>query len=172
MSTLHPIAIRILSVPGWRLRVWLAIVITLVLASLPVPVAGLTLWVLALTCLRMAETLARMVGEAHRARRLLEADHEGQTAQLVRRDSQIAHLEGELADARAAAHHAADMAGDPVFRRVGLSPSAPDWLVQAARTAYRRRLHPDVHPPQHRQQAHDRYIRAEEAFARIGQLRA
>jgi hypothetical protein len=157
--------------PGWKVRVWLAVVITLVLASLPVPFAGLILWVLALPNFMMAEALARMVGEEHRARRLLKADHEGQAAQLVERDAQIAHLEGELAAARASASRAADTTGDPVYRRVGLSPSAPDWLVQAARTAYRRRLHPDVHPPQHRQKAHDRYIRAEEAFARIERLR-
>ena len=157
--------------PGWKVRIWLAVVITLVLASLPVPVAGLTLWVLALPYLMMAETLARMVGEGHRVRRRLEADHEGQAAQLAGRDARIAYLERELAAARASASRAADTTGDPVYRRVGLSPSAPDWLVQAARTAYRRRLHPDVHPPKHRQKAHDRFIRAEEAFTRIERLR-
>ena len=52
---------------GWRIRVWLAVVITLVLASLPVPVAGVTLWVLALPYLVMAEALARMVGEGCRS---------------------------------------------------------------------------------------------------------
>lgn len=172
MTTLHPAAVHVLRLPGWKVRIWLAVVITLVLASLPVPVAGLTLWVLALPYLMMAETLACMVGEGHRARRLLEADHEGQVARLAGRDARIAHLERELADARAAARRASDTTGDPVYRRVGLSPSAPDWLVQAARMAYRRRLHPDVNPPKHRQQAHDRYIRAEEAFDRIEQLRA
>ena len=172
MTTLHPAAVYVLQMSGWRVRVWLAVVISLALAGLPLPVAGLTLWVSALPYLMMAEALARMVGEAHRVRRLLEADHERQAAQLVRRDARIAHLEGELADARAVARRAADTNGDPVYRRVGLSPSAPDWLVQAARMAYRRRLHPDMHPAQHRQQAHDRYIRAEEAFERIGRLRA
>ncbi|MGH1572561.1 hypothetical protein ACRAWG_20145 [Methylobacterium sp. P31] len=172
MTNLHPTAVYVLKTPGWKIRVWLAIVLTLVLASLPVPVAGLTLWVLALPYLMMAETLARMVGEGDRARRLLEADHEGQAAQLAGRDARIKRLEGELAEVRAAAHRAANTVGNPVYRRVGLSPSAPDWLVEAARRAYRRRLHPDVHPPHHRPQAHDRYIRAEEAFERIRQLRA
>ena len=172
MTTLHPAAVYVLQMPGWRVRVWLAVVISLALAGLPLPVAGLILWVSALPYLMMAEALARMVGEAHRGRRLLEADHERQVAELVRRDARISHLEGELVNARAAARRAADTNDDPVYRRVGLSPSAPNWLVQAARTAYRRRLHPDVHPPQHRQQAHDRYIRAEEAFERIGRLRA
>lgn len=171
MTTLHPAAVHVLRMPGWKVRIWLAVVITLVLANLPVPVAGLILWVLAVPYLMMAEALARMVGEGQRTRRRLEAEHEGQAAKLARRDAQIAHLEGELADARAVACRTADTTGDPSYRRVGLSPAAPDWLVQAARTAYRRRLHPDVHPPHHRQRAHDRFIRAEEAFEQIARLR-
>ena len=134
---------------------------------MPLLMAGTFLWALAAAYMSLTETIAQMLGEQHWARRLLEADHEAQAAQLVGRDAQIARLEGELADARAAGRRATDTIGDPVYRRVGLSPSAPDWLVQAARIAYRRRLHPDVHPPQHRQQAHDRYIRAQEAFERI-----
>jgi hypothetical protein len=172
VTKLHPIAICILEMPGWRLRVWLAIVIILVMANLPATFAGLILWFLALPYLVMTDTLARMVVDSSWSRRRLEADHEDQAHQSDPRDAWIARLEVELADARAATHHVGGTNVDPVYRRVGLHPSAPDWLVQAPRTAYRRRLHQDVHPLRHRQQAHDRYIRAEEALERIGRLRA
>lgn len=85
-----------------------------------ISVTGLTLRVLALPYLMMAETLERMVGEGHRALRLLDPDHEGQAAQLVKCDAMIARLKGELAKAQAAVRRSADMTGDPVLRRVGL----------------------------------------------------
>lgn len=171
MTALNPIELQILRLSGWRVRVWVAVAIFAVLTTLPLRVSSIVLWLAALPYLGLIETLACMVGECHRARRLLEVDHEEQATLLVEREARIAHLESELANAQAAIRRSANTTGDPVYRRVGLSPSAPNWLVQAARTAYRRRLHPDMHPPRHRQQAHDCYIRAEEAFERIERLR-
>lgn len=57
-----------------------------------------------------------------------------------------------------------------LYRRVGLSPAAPAWLVQAAQRAYRARLHPDRHPPQFKQAAEQRFKAAEAVFAEIGSL--
>ncbi|WP_462118944.1 J domain-containing protein [Methylorubrum extorquens] len=52
---------------------------------------------------------------------------------------------------------------DPLYHSLGLHPGSPDWLVVAARRAFRTRLHPDRHP-RHRQQAHERFTRAEAQF--------
>ena len=58
-----------------------------------------------------------------------------------------------------------------IFRKVGLHPGAPEFLVLAARKAFRLALHPDRHP-EHRQEAHNRFIKAEAAFDKIARLRA
>ena len=158
--------------PGWVLRLGLAVTMLIVLTTLPLMVAGPVLWVLASHYIRLTEIVVEELQEQCQARRQLEADREGHAVVLAERDTRIMSLETDLVAARLSARRTVERDGDPVYRRVGLSPSAPDWLVQAARMAYRRRLHPDLHPPHHRQQAHDRYIRAEESFERIGRLRA
>lgn len=172
MSAPNSFEIFVLKTPGWVLSVGLAVTIFIVLMTLPLMVAGPVLWVLASRYIRLTEIVVEELQEQCHARRQLEADREGHAVVLAERDTRITSLEADLTAARVSARRIVERDGDPVYRRIGLSPSAPDWLVQAARTAYRRRLHPDVHPPHHRQQAHDRYIRAEEAFERIGRLRA
>lgn len=171
MTNLHPAAVYVLKMPRWKVRVWLAVVITLVLTSLPGPVAGLALWMLALPYLMMAETLARMIGEAHRERRRLEAEHEGRISLLVERDTRIAALEADLVQSRSASTTHRETAEQVIFRKVGLHPGAPEFLVLAARKAFRLALHPDRHP-RHRQEAHDRFIEAEATFDKIARLRA
>jgi hypothetical protein len=59
---------------------------------------------------------------------------------------------------------------DPLHHAVGLHPRSPDWLVVAARKAYRSRLHPDRHP-RNRQQAERQFVRAEQVFEQIYALR-
>lgn len=170
MTTLHPAAIYVLRMPGWKVRLWLAVVITLVLANLPVPVAGLALWVLALPYLMMAETLARIVGEGHRARQHLEADHDGHIRLLAERDARIVALEADLMRVRSASTVQPESAEQAIFRKVGLHPGAPEFLVLAARRAFRTALHPDRHP-RHREQAQDRFVRADAIFDQIAKLR-
>ncbi|WP_146074010.1 hypothetical protein [Methylobacterium sp. 190mf] len=77
----------------------------------------------------------------------------------------IAELERELAKARAAVRPA--QVPDPTYHRVGLHSDSPDFLIEAARRAFRSQLHPDRHPPRHRQQAHERFVRAEATFDTI-----
>lgn len=48
-----------------------------------------------------------------------------------------------------------------------LLPGAPEWLVLAARRAFRRHYHPDRHAGAERGAAEARFKEAEEAFARI-----
>lgn len=52
--------------------------------------------------------------------------------------------------------------------RVGLSAQAPDWLILAARRAYRVALHPDRHPAHRKQEAERRFQEAEAIFDQIG----
>lgn len=83
----------------------------------------------------------------------------------------IAHaeaLDAELAEVR---RRPDVTSGDPIYRRIGLDPDAPDYIVQAARRAHRVALHPDQHPPERRQTAHDRYVTAEAAFDEIKRRR-
>lgn len=172
MTALHPIALRILSVPGCRLRVWLLVVITLTLAGLPLPIAGLVLWIGGLLGMTLMETVAVMIREQHQAQRRLEVerDQREQAAALAVRDAQIASLSAELASARANSGARQETDEERTFRHVGLHSRAPDFLITAARRAYRSRLHPDRHPRQ-RSEALDRYLKAEAAFERIAELR-
>lgn len=58
-----------------------------------------------------------------------------------------------------------------LFRRVGLCENAPEWLVTAARRAYRSALHPDRHPAHRKQEADRRFKLAEATFEAIEALR-
>lgn len=171
MTTLHPAAIFVLRLPRWHIRVWLAVVITVVLVNLPPPVAGLALWISALPYLMMTETLVRMVSEARKARRNLEVKYDGHVRLLAVREAQIIALKADLMRARSASTVRPETAEQAIFRKVGLHPGAPEFLVVAARKAFRLALHPDRHP-EHRQEAHDRFITAEAAFDKIARLRA
>lgn len=48
-----------------------------------------------------------------------------------------------------------------------LAPGAPEWLVLAARRAFRQHYHPDRHAGAARAAAEERFKASEEAFARI-----
>ncbi|WP_377846774.1 hypothetical protein [Bosea sp. UC22_33] len=54
-----------------------------------------------------------------------------------------------------------------LYRQVGLSPAAPEWLVAAARRAYRAALHPDRHPASAKAEAERRFKTAESVFDQI-----
>ena len=77
-------------------------------------------------------------------------------------------LERDLQVARAAQAHSRS---SPLYRRVGLDESAPDWVVKAVRAAYRKRLHPDVHPETWKAEAERRFKAAEAVFAEIRRVR-
>lgn len=161
----------LLRTPAWILRLGWAVVLWLGLSRLPLIVAGPVLWILGSLYVSLTQIVAEELGDEIQARRRMEAQIEGYGSDLAERDARIVKLEADLIAAQPLTRSRQEPDGDPAYRRVGLLPSAPDWLVQAARNAYRRRLHPDLHPPHHRQQAHDRYIQAEEAFERIAGIR-
>ncbi len=64
-------------------------------------------------------------------------------------------------------------AGTPktVFRRVGLDPAAPRFVIEAARKSYRKSLHPDLQPVERKAEATRRFQEAEAAFDEIWHLR-
>ncbi|WP_293795374.1 hypothetical protein [uncultured Bosea sp.] len=59
-----------------------------------------------------------------------------------------------------------------LYGRVGLSSCAPDWLILAARRAYRAKLHPDRHPEHHKREADLRFKLAEATFDQIASSRS
>jgi phage shock protein A len=60
---------------------------------------------------------------------------------------------------------------DPDYAIVGLDRSAPDFLIKAARTAYRKAFHPDTKPPHERATVEAAFKRHEVAFERLFQMR-
>lgn len=141
-----------------------------VLAGLPLPIAGAALWLAALGHLAMTKALARMLLDQHREQQRLEAAQDEHAVQLTQREAQIVALEADLARARAVRGGWQEAEADRVYRQVGLHPRAPEFLITAATRAFRAALHPDRHP-RHRTEAHSRYLKAETAFERIEELR-
>lgn len=96
------------------------------------------------------------------------------TARVAEQDDEIARLRRELErraryDPPRASSGATE--SDRLHRRVGLSSSAPEWVVRAVRRTYRSRLHPDRHAVAHKKEAERRFKQAEETFDRIWRTR-
>ncbi|HEX8664718.1 MAG TPA: hypothetical protein VF744_11870 [Beijerinckiaceae bacterium] len=97
-------------------------------------------------------------------------------AELAAVELKAARLERELSQARSrieALEAEADRrpGGNPLFRRVGLDESCPDFVVKAVRTAYRKQLHPDARPSNQKTEAERRFKDAEVVFDEIYWLR-
>jgi hypothetical protein len=58
-----------------------------------------------------------------------------------------------------------------LFRKVGLDENCPDFLLKAARQAFRKQFHPDLHPVHRRGEAEHRFKEAEAVFEEIKRLR-
>jgi predicted nucleic acid-binding protein len=170
-ATLTSFEIRVLSLPGWHPRLWLAVTIAAALTTLPLIIAGPVLWVASMQFVMLAESLSRVLGEHRRVQRRADIALERNAALLAERDAQIASLAAELASARSNSGARRETDEERTYRQVGLHPGAPDFLVAAARRAYRVALHPDRHLQRHHQQAHQRYLQAEAVFERIAELR-
>lgn len=144
----------------------IVIVVSLMLLSYMPTFGGLLIWAAAIRYLPLAlrereqrQCIAR-VGKA-------AEDHAEAVSEALRRlQAHTAALEQEIERLSAREPTESRMEPDPLFRTVGLHERAPDWLVVAARRAYRANLHPDRHP-RHREQAHDRFVRAETVFDTI-----
>ncbi len=86
-------------------------------------------------------------------------------------ETQVEALRSEIERLRAAATSEYDPRA-ALYGRVGLSPAAPEWLILAARRAYRTQLHPDRHSAHRKQEAERRFKEAERIFDEIAPLRA
>lgn len=144
----------------------IVIVVSLMLLSYTPTFGGLLIWAAAIRYLPLAlrereqrQCIARAGKDA--------ADHAEAASEALRRlQAHTAALEQEIDRLLAREATQSRTTTDPLYRSVGLHERAPDWLVIAARRAYRANLHPDRHP-QHREQAHDRFVRAETVFDTI-----
>ncbi|QDM26233.1 hypothetical protein FNL56_09150 [Tardiphaga sp. vice304] len=65
----------------------------------------------------------------------------------------------------------AKVSADPDHVEVGLHQSAPDFLVKAARTAFRKAHHPDTRPQSEKAVAEEMFKRNEAAFERLFRMR-
>lgn len=88
------------------------------------------------------------------------------SALLSTAEKRVRDLEAALRAERA--RKAAD---DDLWATVGLASSAPDFLVRAARTAFRKAWHPDLRPPAERATATREFQRIDATFERLFRLR-
>lgn len=84
-------------------------------------------------------------------------------AELEKARQRIVELEERLREhtiSRSNAH-------DKDWASVGLTPNAPDFVLRAARTAFRKSWHPDVHLPEDRDRATKEFQRLDGLFDRL-----
>ncbi|MER2263592.1 hypothetical protein [Methylobacterium oxalidis] len=134
---------------------WCYLVITFVLA----------VWLPSHYLQLRADLIESRLGERTTGQRYKAVEYGLQTA-LQR----IAVLDDELTEARRRLS-ARPQAGDPLYRQVGLDEACPDFVIRAARRAYRIALHPDQHPAGRKPEAQKRFVAAEAAFERITRRR-
>lgn len=122
--------------------------------------------------------LKQELAEAQRRVAELKAERDGLERAKRTAEAGIEHLQHELQTARDALQAADEElrsrtadGEDPLYRRVGLSKDAQNWLVADCRRAFRRKLHPDGHPAHRKQACHERFVEAEQVFDRIYALR-
>ncbi len=60
---------------------------------------------------------------------------------------------------------------NPLYRKVGLDEKCPLFILHAAKRAYRKKLHPDAHPPERKAEAERRFKEAEAVFEEIERQR-
>ncbi len=171
MSAPNSFEIFILKTPGWVLRIGLAVTMIIAMATLPPTIYGPLLWILASQYIRLTEIVVEELREQCHARQRLEEDRGDHAVRLAEREARITALEVDLAQARLASTTPSETEEDRLYRRVGLHPQAPEFLIPAARRAFRLALHPDRHP-RHRRHAHDRFVLAEATFDQIARIRA
>ena len=85
---------------------------------------------------------------------------------------QMEALRGEIERLRASRPVSEPDPKAVLYGQVGLNPAAPEWLILAARRAYRTQLHPDRHPAHRKREAERRFVLAEQVFDEIATRRA
>lgn len=103
-----------------------------------------------------SEEKARLHSEIHNLQYAL-ADALGRAAGL---SALVDDLRGQL-------HAFGDIGDRQLYRRVGLHPACPDFVLPVVRREFRRRLHPDAHAAARKVETTRRFQEAEEAFSKI-----
>lgn len=93
-------------------------------------------------------------------------------AMVAEAETQLETLRAEVERLRSAAAASEPDPRRVLYGRVGLHADAPDWLILAARRAYRAKLHPDRHPEHHKREADLRFKLAEATFDEIAASRS
>lgn len=87
-------------------------------------------------------------------------------------EAEVQSLRAEIKQLRCAPAVAQPDPTEALYRRVGLSPGAPLWLVATAQRGFRQRLHPDCHPEHRKEEAERRFKMAEGVFDQIATSRS
>lgn len=160
-------ALIVLAALGWLMSLpWMAVFgyIVLIVAAL------VALWFLSVSIERHAVSPMR-------DRNIIDHHYVAALESMVAEaETQVEALRAEVEQLRAAANRKSPDAdaskAAALHGRVGLCEHAPEWLVAAARRAYRAKLHPDRHPPSVKAEAERRFKTAESVFDAIAAQRA
>ena len=157
----------VLAALGWAMSLpWIALFGYLVL----IVAAIVVLWFLSISIERHAVS-------PRRDRNIIDHHYVAALESMVAEaETQVEALRAEVEQLRAAANRKSPDAdaskAAALHGRVGLCEHAPEWLVAAARRAYRAKLHPDRHPPSVKAEAERRFKTAESVFDAIAAQRA
>lgn len=160
--------IRALMASIWVLRIATIIVSVVMVSKWPgfsaITMWSLVIWLVPRSYRDRREFLRVQASDQNTSQRekTLQGD-------LVYARQQIVKLERELRDAQQ--RQAAGSKGHPVFRRVGLDAECPQWVAEAVRREYRKRLHPDTKPVGQKAEAARRFKECESVFREVWQLR-
>lgn len=149
-------ALLVLAALGWVMSLpWTALFAYFAL----IVVAIVVMWFLSVSIERHAAT-------SRRDRNIIDHHY------VAALESMVVEAEAEVERLRASCAVSEPDPRAVLYGRVGLSPAAPEWLILAARRAYRTQLHPDRHPAHRKQEVERRFKEAERIFDEIGPLRA
>ena len=114
--------------------------------------------------------------KTERARKLLiEVMTWAQELERKQWQARVLELEGQLreSEAKVGAHagNGHDGPDSTLYRQVGLHPECPDFVLAAARRAYRKAHHPDGHAGDHAVEAQRRFQEVEAVFDRLEEQR-
>lgn len=155
-------ALLALAALGWLIsQPWTALIgLMLIVAAI------VLLWVLSISIERRAVSNSSAGNTIdHNYVAALESMVAEAEAEVERLHTEIERLRSAVA-ASGPDHRAA------LYHKVGLNPGAPDWLILAARRAYRSALHPDRHPAWAKAEAERRFKLADRVFDEIAASRA
>jgi hypothetical protein len=129
----------------------------------------------------LRQAAAQRLGLELELQRRLNLEHQIQTMQgalqeaneeILKITIELQKTEGELRKERTRKRPDPTSGNpNPVFRRVGLDPNAPRFVVESVRKAYRRNLHPDLQPEERKEEAEKRFKESEQVFDEIWKLR-